>query len=231
MPAVQAADSWHAAQARIAKAAALGAVREWRRLDAKNLNLGWLAVALRLLAILTGAQRRAADGAQSYLARVLAAQGATPSPGYRLLPDAFGGVASDGRGLETLLYSPVVRARQLMSQGVSISDAMTRAESDLVMIARTQVQDAGRMATQAAMAADPAVRGWIRVVHLPACPRCIILAGRWYRWSAGFQRHPNLLRLHPAACRRGDQAAGPRRADREDAGGLPGEAAPVPDRG
>jgi hypothetical protein len=33
--------------------------------------------------------------------------------------------------------------------------------------------------------------GWIRVLDPPSCGRCAILAGRFYKWSDGFLRHPN----------------------------------------
>ena len=61
----------------------------------------------------------------------------------------------------------------------------------MALLVRTQVQDAGRMALQSGMAAEPKVRGYVRKVNLPACARCIILSGRFYRYSDGFQRHPN----------------------------------------
>jgi hypothetical protein len=32
--------------------------------------------------------------------------------------------------------------------------------------------------------------GWVRMLTPPSCDRCILLAGRWYRWSEGFERHP-----------------------------------------
>lgn len=33
--------------------------------------------------------------------------------------------------------------------------------------------------------------GWVRMLTPPSCGRCAILAGRWYGWNEGFQRHPN----------------------------------------
>ncbi len=33
--------------------------------------------------------------------------------------------------------------------------------------------------------------GWVRMLQLPSCSRCAILAGRWYAFNKGFQRHPN----------------------------------------
>lgn len=32
--------------------------------------------------------------------------------------------------------------------------------------------------------------GYVRMLNPPSCDRCIVLAGRFYRWSAGFERHP-----------------------------------------
>lgn len=51
------------------------------------------------------------------------------------------------------------------------------------------VQDAGRVAEGVATAVRPDV-GWVRHLNLPSCARCVVLAGRVYRWSDGFLRHP-----------------------------------------
>lgn len=32
--------------------------------------------------------------------------------------------------------------------------------------------------------------GYIRMLTPPSCSRCVVLAGRWYRWNKGFERHP-----------------------------------------
>lgn len=51
------------------------------------------------------------------------------------------------------------------------------------------VQDAGRAAESVAIAARPGI-GHVRHLTLPSCSRCAVLAGRVYRYSTGFQRHP-----------------------------------------
>jgi hypothetical protein len=51
------------------------------------------------------------------------------------------------------------------------------------------VQDAGRAAEQVATAARPRI-GHVRILTPPSCSRCVVLAGRVYRWSEGFERHP-----------------------------------------
>lgn len=52
------------------------------------------------------------------------------------------------------------------------------------------VSDAGRSAMGAYTASRDREYGHIRVLKAPSCARCAILAGRFYRWSDGFQRHP-----------------------------------------
>lgn len=51
------------------------------------------------------------------------------------------------------------------------------------------VADAARAAESVSIATRPRV-GYVRYVNPPCCSRCAILAGRFYRWSDGFQRHP-----------------------------------------
>jgi hypothetical protein len=63
-------------------------------------------------------------------------------------------------------------------------------QSRLVLMARTEVADAGRLAVEIGQAAEPTCYGYVRVVNAPACGRCLVLAGRVYEWSRGFQRHP-----------------------------------------
>lgn len=51
------------------------------------------------------------------------------------------------------------------------------------------VQDAGRAAESVSITTRERV-GYVRNVSPPCCSLCAILAGRFYRFSSGFQRHP-----------------------------------------
>lgn len=51
------------------------------------------------------------------------------------------------------------------------------------------VQDAARLAEQVAVTVRPGV-GYVRYLNPPSCARCAVLAGRVYRYSEGFLRHP-----------------------------------------
>lgn len=60
----------------------------------------------------------------------------------------------------------------------------------LSSLAQSLVQAAGQAAQSVTTAARPAVTGYARYLNPPSCSRCAILAGRIYRYSTGFQRHP-----------------------------------------
>jgi hypothetical protein len=51
------------------------------------------------------------------------------------------------------------------------------------------VQDAGRAAQAVETVTRPHIVH-VRHLNLPSCSRCAVLAGREYRWSTGFKRHP-----------------------------------------
>lgn len=142
------------------------------------------------------AQAEAAAQGAAYVGAALAAAGAAPDPVGVVVPDSLAGMASDGRDLLSLLEFPVRRGARLVEEGAPESEVTPRVVAELVMIGRTQVADAGRVATGVAQVADRAVIGYVRQVELPACARCIILAGRLYSWSEGFQRHPNCDCVH-----------------------------------
>lgn len=63
-------------------------------------------------------------------------------------------------------------------------------DRDLERLTDSLVNDAGR----AAESIDVVTRPWIyhtRYVNTPCCSRCAVLSGLTYRWSTGFERHPN----------------------------------------
>jgi len=129
------------------------------------------ADARRLLAVVTMYQRAAAMDAALAVGQMLDEQGIDAPLEGRVNTDSLGGVASDGRPLGSLLeQAPNDQAFGLM--------------------VATQFQDAARMASGLAIAARPRVNGYIRMLNPPSCPRCVILAGKWFGWNAGFQRHP-----------------------------------------
>ena len=68
--------------------------------------------------------------------------------------------------------------------------AMASVALNLERLVESLIQDAGRAAESVATAARPNIRH-VRFLSPPSCGRCAVLAGRVYRYSDGFQRHPN----------------------------------------
>jgi hypothetical protein len=166
------------------------AERAWRSVSVVNLIASWQEAAGPLLVGLAGAQLATAQDADSYLDAVLAEQGIDPAAEGELNARALAGVASDGRDLDTLLNRPMIATLAAVGEGATLDLAMATGYATLDMIVRTQVADAGRIADQVAMTARPRVTGYVRLVVGRTCSRCVVLAGRWYRYNAGFNRHP-----------------------------------------
>lgn len=125
----------------------------------------------RLLSIVTVYQRAAAmDGAIS-VGQMLDEQNISAPLDGRVNTDRLGGAASDGRPLGSLLEQ-------------------AQDDAAFALIVATQLQDAARIAAGVSITGRPGVFGYTRMLNTPSCARCVILAGKWFGWNAGFARHP-----------------------------------------
>lgn len=154
------ASDTYAAQALLTDKGVLAARRAWR--------LGRID---RLTATLVMLMISAARQSTESLDAMIAAQGLDAPPEAQVVTTAFGRSASDGRSLTGLLEQ---------------ANSLTLLESMVV----TQIADSGRVAAGVALTARPKLDGYVRNVGPKCCSRCAILAGRFYRWSDGFLRHP-----------------------------------------
>jgi hypothetical protein len=140
----------------------------------------WPKIAAQVTMLTAAGQLATAGRGVEYVLDVL------PEPVATVNPRAFAGVAPDGRALDTLLYSSVVHAREKFSK---VADQLESGRKWLGMLVHTAVADAGRSAAGAQIAATPDA-GWMRMVSPPCCQRCAVLAGKEFKWNAGFERHP-----------------------------------------
>lgn len=163
----------------------------WRRLDFAALDASWRSLSAELLVPLAGAQLAAARVADEYLDDVLDAQGVDSESVGSVAARALAGVSADGGELHLLLDQPVIATKVAIGEGATRSRALASGYATLDMIVRTEVADAGRVADQIALTARPAVHGYVRMTVGKTCARCLILAGKRYRWNTGFDRHPN----------------------------------------
>ncbi|MEU4640836.1 hypothetical protein [Micromonospora sp. NPDC023814] len=177
-------------QVALARRAALEVARLWARVDRQVIAASWAASVPAAVQVLGSAQAIAAASSSVYLDDLLGEYGLDPAPEGRVVAEAFAGVASDGRDLAGLLHQPAITALTALKGGASEARAMAAGRFTADMIVRSQVADAGRVADGVALAVRPQLSGYVRMVVGGACDRCLILAGRLYRWNAGFQRHP-----------------------------------------
>ena len=87
----------------------------------------------------------------------------------------------------------VVVVEAMLTAPQSVIDRLEKADSYAMFetIVASLIADAGRTAAVVDIGRRPAVTGYVRSLNLPSCGRCAVLAGRVYRFSTGFLRHPN----------------------------------------
>lgn len=182
--------------------ATFAAVRAvWRRMSG-DLDGSFATVGPDLVRIVAAAQLAAARSAEPYVDRAVAELGEAAPAVAELAPAAFAGVASGGGDLLGLAEQGVIRTKTALAEPGRFgggTDTPTASRLPLALAAglrfllvavQTEVADAERGATQVAMTARPRITGYTRVLNLPSCSRCAVLAGRRYAWNAGFKRHP-----------------------------------------
>lgn len=211
---LRAAEDRYREAARLAAAVASLAGSAWDRVGLHALD-SWQPeqLAVKVAAV----QLLLARGADDYLDAVLDEQNLTGDAVSSVNPRAFVGVAGNGLPLTTLLDEPRIRAKVLIGEGLDAQQAWDRARNSIRLMSVTAVQDAGRGADSAAMVARPHVGGYVRMLNTPSCSRCAILAGRFYKWNQGFQRHPRCDCRHVPSNENiaGDLRTDPRQAFRE----------------
>ena len=160
----------------------------WRQFDPLNIDGSFRALLGQMTAVVAAGQVAAARQAQGYVPRLLGELGMDDGEPLGVSrPAAFIG-SSSGLTLPETLDTVRLRALNAAAQG---GDAASSGLALLEGIGRTQVADAARLATSTEIAVRPWVTGFVRLLNPPACDRCVLLAGKFYLWSAGFERHEN----------------------------------------
>lgn len=188
-PPPESALAFYSREQRLVAAALIALRQRFPLFRAASIDASFARLLPELVAILASVQMLAARNAQTYVPSVLTELGLDAAAVAEIRPSAFVG-ASSGVSLETLFGSVPIEAKVDMSTGLDFGTVEERTASRLEGIMETQVADASRMATSVATTARPTVTGFIRMVTDGACGRCIVLAGRFYRYNADFERHP-----------------------------------------
>lgn len=185
----QAATDFYALQQEVSQTTRRVALRAWRRMG-DDFDASWRRAAPTVLSAIAEAQSQMALAADQYVPKVLAQIDLPDEPSGVLRTQSLVGVASDQRPLESLAFGAVTATKTAVAEGADTGTALNQGGDWLDLMTQLQVADAARQAVGILMGIRTNLDGYVRVLNPPSCQRCAILAGRFYRWSSGFQRHP-----------------------------------------
>lgn len=170
----------------------------WAEVNPDDISGSWESMIPLVANEVTSAQRDAVTSGTGASRRVAAATGQYELPEGFVDGSPLVGVGSTGAPLQDALYSPAIGVKSLLGGGMALREAMTYGATTVASLSRTLVADSGRQAMQLDMTSRN-ITGYVRVVEAGACRRCVILAGKFFRWNDGFLRHPRCRCEHMPA--------------------------------
>lgn len=179
-------DEFYTAQASTAKKVAKANQTLWNEIP-KDGNF-WKTFRETLPAFgdnITQAQYESATLSSEYVTAMASLQGVKTIDD--LVPTAF---LTPTEVLHNGLLAAPALSTHLMRNGVDQKTANLAGLNNLVRFSHTYTQDAGRTATGVYTFGTPGLTGYYRKLELPSCERCALLAGKWFRDNADFDRHP-----------------------------------------
>ncbi|WP_206029981.1 hypothetical protein [Rhodococcus sp. IC4_135] len=190
----QSTREYYLEQQKIMGVVLLTAKRIWGEHPPLDFDFWWSEHVEQLTALAVAGQSRAIAGTEEYVAAALAEMGTPVDPDVEVDPSPLVGVASDGRPLDSLMYGAIIRTKAKIGQAETVDssvmfDAWQSGLSALLTRFQTQIADAARVATSLSIAARHDV-GYVRMLNPPSCKGCVVLAGKFYRYNTGFDRHP-----------------------------------------
>jgi len=189
LSALQSSHNYYEQQQQIAATTVAAAGKLWRRVG-DDFSASWATVRPEMLQTVQLGRMAAATSSVAYTPAVLAETGQVAAPVGQVNPAAFAEFTPDGRDMGSLLDLSVNRAKSAVASGSTSTAARAQAGAWLSGTLLTVMADTGRAVVGADIAQRPTLTGYVRMLNAPSCSRCVILAGKWYKWNQGFLRHP-----------------------------------------
>lgn len=161
----------------------------WDRVG-NDFDSDWVPLIADAAGVIVLAQKAAAVTSADYTPATLFETDTDALPVGTIDTQGFAGVNRYGEPVTSVLTGATTYAKNLVRDGATVTDALLGARNWLTSTTLTMVSDTGRSVVAADVAQRPAIGGYVRVLTSPSCPRCIVLAGKWFRWNEGFLRHP-----------------------------------------
>lgn len=134
---------------------------------------------------LIAARRKRRSGARAVATVISTHQAEAAALSLNSLPDQL-----DEQGIEAPAVATARIAPLVSGPGAADLVDATKTKTQFDRLVLSLVMNASRTASVVDLGRRPALTGYVRVLVAPSCARCAILAGRYYRHSQGFQRHP-----------------------------------------
>lgn len=195
-------------QQRIADVTGRAVAKQWRGLG-DDFDLGWARIRGGTTEVVQAGMAASVRSAAAYTPSLLAETGVAAPPAGRLLQARFYESAPDGSELASYFDAAPIRAKQAVAAGATGLRARQMAGAWLMSKVLTVLADTRRDVVSVDMAQRPNLTGYVRMLNPPSCKDCAILAGKWFRWNEGFERHPNCDCVHiPATNQQWAEAEG-----------------------
>lgn len=163
--------------------------RQWRRMGA-DFDSSWAMIAGNITAIMTMTQRDSAQRSRDYFVNVLEDTGQTIYMGNgEPNINAFVGVNGNGLAIDSAMYGAVIHAKSNIARGGTVHSALTSGQKWIQGATEFALADTVR-AVNRVQFPTMKVEHYVRILTTPSCSRCAILAGKTYKSSTPFLRHP-----------------------------------------
>lgn len=155
-----------------------------------NFVESWNSIRPSVLTLVENGRLAAAVTSAQYTPQLLAETGQVAPASGSIVPAAFVQATPDGRDMGSLLDTAVIRSKVAVGGGATPAEALKTGSKWLTGTLLTVLADTSRQVVSADIAQRPNIGGYVRMLNTPSCARCVILAGKWFKWNEGFQRHP-----------------------------------------
>ena len=154
-----------------------------------DFDLSWATIQARVAEVVAQGQAYAVMTSTEYASVVSEQVGMPAELAGPVNVAAFAGVTGGGEPVAAVARDAVIHAKVAVAGGVGVREALRAGGAWLEKFARNEITAARSDALSAFVAASPTTTGFVRMLNPPSCRNCLVLAGKWFRWNEGFQRH------------------------------------------
>lgn len=166
------------------------ATAAWAAVSLDDIASSWAAEIAAVEERVARAQALAVIDSNEYIAQSLYEQGLDASGMYVPPVALVGMMPESGAAVSAAFAGVAYHALGRIGRGMPPAEAKTRGFTEIVQISQLAVTDTARTTARLAITGKDTEYGWVRTLTPPSCPRCVVLAGRFYDWNRGFPRHP-----------------------------------------